>query len=432
MSDRFEQIRQRNRELATRLLSLSGGEPALQVEPAAQRELVPGDAIVSHIEVNDHHGVGVLLLRLFGASPNLVSIRSQDYYGGRQDFGAFHARISHHGASRDRVISKVLDSIGGVSINRVLAAPYFADDVMNAIALREIFGAPLCTFLMDDQNLTSDGIPDVLMNELLRKSSLRLAISPEMCAAYEAKYGYKFWFMPPVAPTRLIPGRLMELPESALRESSPVILGNIWGQQWLALLRESVRGTGVSIRWFNNGEFRWLSCSPEELEKDGIAPQVGAAHPDDELVEILRRAPFVVLPSGTLEKSDDRSFIAQLSFPSRIPYILATSHTPILVLGSSDTAAARIVARLGIGMNSPYGKQSFLEAASQMRRPEVNGAMRRAAFLLSLRFADLGAAEWIWQSLEQGAPVDRRYEDMMPHSEDGSHSTTYRNAIRSY
>jgi hypothetical protein len=39
--------------------------------------------------------------------------------------------------------------------------------------------------------------------------------------------------------------------------------------------------------------------------------------------------------------------------------------------------------------------------------------MRHAAFLLSLRFADRGAAEWIWQSLQKGEPADGRYEEMM-------------------
>jgi hypothetical protein len=175
-----------------------------------------------------------------------------------------------------------------------------------------------------------------------------------------------------------------------------------------------VRGTGVTLRWYNNGDFRWLPCSKEELARDGIVPQEGPPDPDATFVETLRQAPFVVVPSGTLEETDDRRFIAQLSFPSRIPYILATSHAPILVLGSAQTAAARFVTRSGIGMAAPYGRREFLEAAARITRPDVNLAMRRAAFLLSPHFADLGAAEWIWQSLEKGGPADDRYEAMMP------------------
>jgi hypothetical protein len=414
MSRNFEEIRLRNQDLTDNLLSLTGSEPAPASEPAARPAPLEADAIVAHIEINDHHGVGVLLRRLFGDAANVVSIRSKDFYGGRQDFGAMHACIAHNGAARDTVMWNVLEALGGATIRRVLSAPYFTDDALNAMALKEAFGAPLCTFLMDDQNLCSDGIPDAVMGELLRKSSLRLAISPELCAAYEARYGCKVWFMPPVAPTRLIPRQLNQLPEQALRERQPIILGNIWGQQWLESLRATVRGTGITLRWYNNGEFRWLSCSKEELVRDGIVPQEGPPDPDDVFVETLRQAPFVVLPSGTLEENDDRRFIAQLSFPSRIPYILATSHAPILVLGNAQTAAARIVTRFGIGAAAPYRRREFLEAAERITSPGVNLAMRRAAFLLSVRFADLGAAEWIWQSLEKGEPVDGRYEDMMP------------------
>lgn len=411
----FEEIRRRNEELTEKLLALTGREPAPAGEPVIAAAPVNADAIVAHIEINDHHGVGVLVRRLFGEYPNLISVRSRNYYGGVQAFGSLHACIAHANTHRDAVMWRVLEGLKQATVRRALAIPYFADDVRNAIAIRDIYSAPLCTFLMDDQNLCSDGIPDDLMAELLKKSDLCLAISPEMCAAYEEKFGTKIWFMPPVAPTSLIPRHVNQLSTgTALRDRQPVILGNIWGQQWLELLRSVVRGTGMTIRWYNNGEFRWLSCSKEELLKDGIVPQEGQADPDERLVEILRQAPFVVLPSGTLDDKDDRRFIAELSFPSRIPYILATSHAPILVLGNAETAAARIVTRFGVGLSVPYGRGEFLRAVEHITTPDVNQAMRRAAHRLSLRFADLGAAEWIWQSLDKGEPVDRRYEDLQP------------------
>jgi hypothetical protein len=403
----FEEIKRRNRELSDKLLGLSGVEPPPSIKPPQN-----ADAIVAHIEINNRHGVGVLLQRLFREFPDILSIRSKDYYEGRQDFGAVHVCISHDCPDRDQIIWKVLQAVDGGSVRRILAVPYFADDALNALALREAFGAPLCTYLMDDQNVHASGIPDAIMRELLGKSSLRLAISPEMCTAYEAKFGHKIWFVPPLAPTRLIPRQASLLPEHQLRGGQPVILGNIWGQRWLELLRSTVSGSGISVRWYNNGEFRWLPCSHEELARDGILTQTGGGDSDEELVEILRQAPYVVLPSGTLDHKDDRRFIAQLSFPSRIPFILATSQTPILVLGHPDTAAARLVERFGIGMNTAYRQNEFLEAAGKLTQPEVNNGMRRRAFLLAPRFSDLGAAEWIWESLEKGKPVDGRYQEM--------------------
>ena len=411
------EVTRRNRELADVLLGLTADAlpytPEMLPQPQPARQ-APRDAnvIVAHIEINDHHGVGVLLERLFRSEPDIVSFRSRDFYGGRQDFGSMHACLAHQDDPRDAVVWSVLQAMRGGSARRVLSVPYFSDDALTAIALKEAFGAPLCTFLMDDQNLHIAGIPDAVMNELLSKSSLRLAISPQMCEGYEAKYRRQMWFMPPLAPTRLIPLELNRLCDNELSAGQPLVLGNIWGQRWVTLLRETVRGSGVSLKWHNNGQFPWLPCSKDDLARDGILPQDGVAEPDDLLVGILRRAPFVVLPSGTLDSSDDRRFIAQLSFPSRIPYILATSHTPILVLGSAATAAAQIVKRLGIGMVAAYGRSEFLDAVERILRPDVNLAMRRAAFVASNRFADRGAADWLWDSLAKGEPVDRRYEDL--------------------
>lgn len=407
------EVLRQNRALAERLLSLTVDVPLPSPEPPPPETPENADAIVAHIEINDHHGVGVLLGRLFGHSGNVVSIRSKNFYEGRQDFGAMHVCLSHGNATRDSVFWNVLQSLGCGTIGRVLCVPYFPDDALTAIALKEAYGAPLCTFLMDDQNLHADGIPDSLMSELLAKSALRLAISPQMCAGYEAKYRHKMFFMPPLAPSRLIPTQLNRLGDDELRQRQPLILGNIWGQQWVELLRRTVRGSGIQIRWFNNGQFPWLSCTIEDLARDGILAQQGSPEPDDTFVETLRQAPFVVIPSGTLTEDDDRRFIAQLSFPSRIPYIMATSHTPILILGSPETAAAQVVTRLGIGMVTPYDQEHFQRAVERMASPDVNLAMRRAAFAASERFTDAGADEWIWQSLARCEPVDSRYEDLL-------------------
>lgn len=363
------------------------------------------DAIVTHIEVNHQHGVGALVARLFGALPEILSIRSQDYYEGRQEFGARHVRIAHADAARDAVFWNVLESLGGAKVQRVICIPYFPDDVRTAIALREIFNAPLCTYLMDDQNLHADGISDALMQELLDKSWLRLAISTELREAYERKFGRKMWLMPPLAPARLIPEQV-----NLASSGDPVIAGNIWGRRWVELLRETVRGSGVTLGWYNHGEFRWLPCSLDDLARDGILAQ--ASCPDDEeMVAILRRAPFVVVPSGTLDETDDRRFIAELSLPSRIPYIFATSHAPILVLGHPETAAARFVTRAGIGLSAAYERNSFVDAVRRLSDPEVNRGLREAALRLGPRFSDRGAAEWIWESLARGAPADDRYEN---------------------
>jgi hypothetical protein len=71
------------------------------------------------------------------------------------------------------------------------------------------------------------------------------------------------------------------------------------------------------------------------------------------------------------------------------------------------------VERFGIGTVAAYQKDSFAEAVRYILQPDVNLAMRRRALTAAARFADVGAAEWIWESLARGWPVDSRYEDIL-------------------
>jgi hypothetical protein len=399
------------RELISQLRELLAGvPPAPAGKPSRHAVLHAADAIITHIEVNDQHGVGALTRKLFAGCPNILSVRSADYYNGEQGFGDRHFCLSHAEKTRDAVFQTTLNALGETTVARVLCIPYFADDVRNALAIKEIFGAPLCTYLMDDQNVCAGGIPDELMRELLAKSTLRLAISPELCVAYATKYGCRMHFMPPLVSAEYVQKQIQMPPLS--REG--VIVGNIWGQRWLDLLRHTVRDSGITLRWYSNGNFRWLNCTREDLVRDSILPHEGAPLPDAQLVEILRSASFVVVPTGTLDDTDDRRFIARLSLPSRIPYVLATSHAPILVVGDRRTGAARFVEQYGIGAVTPYRQDAFREAADRILSPAINLAMRGNALASAGRFTDIGAAEWIWQSLARGQPLDRRYEDMMP------------------
>jgi hypothetical protein len=385
-----------------------------EAAPEPDREeivLRDADAIITHIEVNDRHGVGKLVQMMFQYEPNIISIRSASYHGGRNELGALSLSIAHRNWSRDSVFERVLHVVGKNTIRRILCVPYFPDDARNAIALKEIFGVPLCTYIMDDQNVCANGIADDLMRELLAKSRLRLAISPEMRLAYERKFEERFWYMPPLVPGRFVPSRLC-IPHTPRAPIRGVIIGNIWGQQWLDLLRHTVRDSGVQLTWYCNGT---LPCGEDELRADSIVPHDPLK--DGPLVDMLRQFWFAVVPSGRMDADDDRRFLAQLSLPSRMPYMTATSHIPILVLGDSRSAAAHFVEQFGVGVVSSYQTAHFLEAVRDLMRPEINLAMRRRAFALSRRFIDTGSAEWIWQSLASAQAADGRYEDLLPRSE---------------
>jgi len=408
----------RVRELARTLAALTfepGGHDLAgerrDRDKSARPVLQDADVIVSHVEVNEKHGVGVLLQRMFGRAPNIIALRSRDLYEGRQQFGAWSALVSHQKKSRDAVFSEVLDTFGDSTAKRVLSVPFFPDDVYTAIAVKEIFGIPMCAYIMDDQNVHERGISDSLLRELLAKSSLRLAISPEIRVAYERKYGLPMAFMPPLAPAHLIPAKL-QIPDVSIEPSSGVMIGNIWSPRWFELLRATVRGSGVTLEWCSQGDHRHLKFEKESLVADGIVPH--EPPPDVDLVRILRKSCFAVLPSGTLDEADDRWSLSQFSLPSRLVYLFATSHIPVLVLGSERSAAARFVEQFGIGLVAGYERKRFQDAVREITQREINLAMRKRAFEIAPRFTDAGAADWLWQSLARGGPVDRRFEDLMP------------------
>jgi hypothetical protein len=358
------------------------------------------DAIVSHIEVNRKHGVGVLLERWFGDESNVLSIRSADHFGGRQNFGDAALKVSHRQTDAAAIWATVLDALGSHHVSRILCVPYFPDDVRTALAMKEIFDAPMGTLLMDDA-----GLPDELMGPLLKKSSLRLAMSPQIREDYQRKFDVSIGHMPPLAPAELISDEL-QLP-NAPDARRGAIVGNVWGSRWLALLLKMAKESGVALDWYSNSGF---PVEAERLNESSIFPQ--ARHSDAQLVRALRNTWFGVLPSGTLDARDDRQNIARRSLPSRLIYMMATSQIPVIVLGSRETAAAKFVERAGIGLVADYDAKSFRDAVDRILQRDVNLTMRRKALALGPRYADTGAAEWIWKSLALGKPMDARFEDL--------------------
>jgi hypothetical protein len=365
----------------------------------------PVDVVVSHAEVNELHGTGVLLRRLFGSAPDLASIRSRDDYDARQRFGAWSARVVQPDEERAAALRRVRAVLNGTPVRRILAAPYHPDDARTALALLDTGGGPLCTWVMDDRNVLSRGIPDPLIEQLLRRSALRLAVSQDLCEAYQAKFGVPFAFAPPVIDPALVL-RTPALPAIDARRG--VMIGNVWGQRWLGRLCEVLEGSGIRLDWYASSGLRWHVLDDAELRRAGVHRREGL--PDAALVAELRRAAFAVLPTGTLDADDDGAAIARLSLPSKLVYTTAAAHLPVLVIGHPDTAAARFVTRAGIGLAVPYEPRAFGAAVAALARSEVQASLRARAAALAPVFSAAGAREWIWASLAAGGPIDDRWE----------------------
>jgi hypothetical protein len=209
-----------------------------------------------------------------------------------------------------------------------------------------------------------------------------------------------------VSPAHLQPAPGQPDPER-LAGRRGLVFGNIWGEQWLRGLLETVEGSGVSLDWHSAGGTPWLPIDEGRLRRAGVVIRPRLAEP--ELVAALRASPFVVVPTGTFQQDDPHGFLARLSLPSRLPYLAATAGAPAVILGDRETAAARFVERHDLGRVAPYQRQAFQAAVEAVCLPEAQARHRAAAARLAPALSAEGMADWIWRSLEAGKPIDRRF-----------------------
>jgi FkbM family methyltransferase len=401
-----------NLELRSKLMKLMGKSSSFEKQPDEQ--LSDADVVVTCCEVSDKHGTGILVQRIFQDDSRILSVRGVNYYGGIQSFGRVQSCLSVGGLSRPDTFSAILNTLANCNPRRVICIPFKNEDVRIAIAIQALFGIPLCTYIMDDPNIYANHVSDDLMRELLEKSKLRLAISPEMKQSYQSKYRSQFWILPPVVASESIQIRTNLPSGTKLNSRKGILVGNIWGQDWLDSLRETIRGTEVKVDWYcnNANQCSWLSFDKGDMEKDGI--YIHDALPESELSQIISRYSFAVLPSGTLGSTDSNKSIAALSLPSRVSFLLASSQIPIIVLGNQETAAGRFVRRFHVGFVVDYSANSFKKAVDQICIQSTQEKMRSNAAKIATIFDCNGVADWIWQSLEKGQPVDDKYEKFLP------------------
>lgn len=374
----------------------------------------PADLVISACEVNTQHGTGTLLLRIFADSRSIISIRANNFYDSDQKFGAAQLCLPLAQSARAEIMSWLKWYVGGANVRHIICFPYTPAEATIALAAQEILNAPLCTYVMDDKNVCADGISDELMHQVFAKSRLRLVISPEMRDAYQTKYRMRFWVMPPVVAEEIIQRRPVP-PPPATNPPRCALLGNIWGQRWLELLPKIFRGSNIEVDWYcNQKDPSGLIFDRAALAENGIHLRDPIAETD--LPDVLKRYPFAVVPSDPLDGKSPATVraIAQLSLPSRMVTLMATSHLPMLVLGSEKTCAAGFVNRFKLGRVAPYERDAVLNAIKWLMSPSVQLEIRARAAELGGLFSARGAADWIWNSLDAGKPVSFVYEELMP------------------
>ncbi len=373
---------------------------------ALKRRKEPVDVVITPNEVNDWHGTGPLVKRVFGGRTNVFSIRSSNVWGGH-DFGHWSVCLPQRERPRPECYRRVTAALENRAVNQILCVPYLADEFITAIAVADAYGAPLCSWLMDDQNVAAPIVADELVAEYLEKCSLRLFTHAELRDAYQRKYGLDCYILPAVVPEHLLPAEELPPPEPA---GAGALIGSFWDQEWFDRTCDALEGCGWRIDWFGNNQSPWVEFPAGDLERAGIRA-MGLA-PEERLAGELRRYPFVIVPAGTLEEAGGTAGIARLSLPGRILFAAAVSRTPILVLGSEKTCGARFVRHFGLGAVSPYDHQAISAAIEELIHPVRQTEIRRHAAAIAESLSTRGIGRWLEASIELGRPADDRFEKL--------------------
>jgi hypothetical protein len=387
-------------------MELQRGSPSADASPTGRPPASENlRVVITPAEVNNLHGTGPLVMRICNGWNSVLSIRARDDWGGVQDFGDWQMVLRQRARSRVEFFGQILGALRGRTVGTVLCVPFLRDDFLTAIAVQKSFGAKLCAYIMDDQNVVSRHVPDDLVREFLESCSLRLATHPELRLAYEQKFGLPFHILPAVVPTQLIARDAVPAPESQRRGA---LLGSFWDQRWFDRLCVELSDCDFEIDWFGNNKSPWLQFDPQLMDRAGIRARGIAG--EEQLAAELKSYPFVIVPAAALDGSESNPGVARLSLPGRILFASAVSHTPVLVIGSADTCGARFVRHFGIGESAPYESRRILEAMERMSRPAAQREMRLRAAAIAAHLSDEGAPQWLGASIEAGAPADDRYE----------------------
>lgn len=378
----------------TALSSLSASRNPIEVAHPRPRDL-----LITGCEVSSTHGTGILLQRAFPDSADFITLRSQTIVEGHEAFGDSHLVLDSRTLDDRQLERKLRQLLQPFSIRRILSVPFGGADFRHSLAARAITGAPLCTYVMDDQTAFASTVPRKLAATTFKASDLRVAISREMADAYLQIFDTQFDVLPPTV-NSMEHAVSNQWDPSTVRASHGVLVGNVWSPRQFQDLRAVVRGAGLQVDWFGRPDSKALGIDVATLAREGI--HLRGVVPEPELAQHIAAHPFVIVLSGILDGTEGNEWLSRLSLPSRICFILTQTHTPILVLGSPDTCASRFVTSLGIGMNAAYDSGSVRRRIRSLTQPNSRPDFIAAAQAAAPGFVMPQAGTWIWDSLSAG------------------------------
>src|SRR5260370_2524453 len=122
---RFEEVQQRFAEIQSRQDALERLVIATQLPPKEAGY----DVIVTPNEINEKHGTGFLLKRVFGGCRQMMSVRSADHFEGEHSFGEESFLVSHGWSSRPTWFAHTLQQLRGTVARPVRSCPYILDHI---------------------------------------------------------------------------------------------------------------------------------------------------------------------------------------------------------------------------------------------------------------------------------------------------------------
>jgi hypothetical protein len=373
----------------------------------------PVRAVVTTCEVNENHGTGAAVKRIVGSTPNVLSIRSMDLYGGNHDFGQVSVRLTHRDRFKHEAVQNTITALAGYTVRQVYCVPYVPEDLVTAIVLHDVCEARLAAHIMDDQNICTPNITDDLMREFLAKCSLVLVTCPELQRAYETKFGVRCWLLPSLVAGHLISTFQPTRESTCGAPSVGALLGSISSQQCFDRLCATVSSAQVQLDWYNgsvhafdDSKYRSLNDDPHGAQQMSIRPC--GLLPEQQLAETLKGYSYLVAPTGRLDDVDDNPRLW------RILFAVAAANLPVITLGDPTTSAAYFVRHFDVGVNCPYEGDSLRRAVDGLIAAPVHARLRHNAALIAPRLSAKGVSDWLWASIDLGEPLDSRFEELLP------------------
>ena len=411
LTSRFQMYQRRAAASAAALRGRISTELAAQENIARPLLRKRVDVLVSPNEVSSAHGTGILMTRLADGREGLVALRSQTTYGGRQDI-ATEAAFVLPNANMDRaeIVEQVARWLRPFDIDAITCVPYFETDLLIGLAVKSISGASMAMWIMDDHCLHAPGINREIMAEAIAQSNVVFAISPELKDAYEDAFGKRIHLLPPLVEGASIRDLASPVPVESIQRRQAVMIGNVWSQEWLEKLIGAIAESGWTVTWYtSNPDAFWLNFDRARVERSGLV--VVEQPPMPEFIEAVSNAAFVVVPSAEVLDAGPAAAIARLSLPTRVPFVVATSGTPILVLGNPASAVSRFIRRFELGEVVDYSGEAFKQAAESLCLEERQRTIRHKAATLGTMFRSEGVYDYMRSAAQsRGYVADDRFE----------------------